>query len=223
MSMRIVLASACALVAAGCVTTETVRFTPQENQQLLLRDGHHHVVSRTKNTIVGIRPATRQIQPNARPIYILNIQNTSRQPLNFLIANVTVEQLIGTDRVPLQVLTHSELETEEKNRQTARVILAAVAAGANSASVANRGYWAQAHAQHRNEVMMQDVSIAGQHNLAALEALVIKDHTVMPGEHYGGQIHVAPPEQQGSAKNYLITVVVGQDRHEFRVTQAGGS
>lgn len=223
MYLRIVMASACALVAAGCVTTETVRFTPQDNQQLLLRDGHHHVVSRTKNSIVGLRPATRQIQANARPIYIVNIQNTSRQPMNFIVANVTVEQVIGNNRVPLQVLSHTELETEEKNRQTARIILAAVVAGANSASVANRGYWAQAHAQNRNEALMQDVSAAGQHNLAALEALVIKDHTVLPGEHYGGQIHIAPPEQQGNAKSYLITVVVGHDRHEFRVTQSGGS
>jgi len=223
MYLRIFTALSCAITLSACVTAETVRFTPQgENQQLVLRDGHHHVVSRTKNSIVGIRPATRQIQANARPVYILNIQNTSRQPMNFIVANMTVEQIVGNDRAPLQVLTHGELETEEKNRQAARMVLAAVAAGANTYSTANRGYWAQAHTQARNEDMLTNVAVTGQQNLAALEALVIKDHTVMPGEHYGGQIHISPPEQQSGAKNYLITVVVGNETHQFRVTQAAG-
>jgi len=223
MYMRSLIALSCALALAGCVTNETVRFTPQgDNQQLVLRDGHQHIVSRTKNSTVGIRPAARQIQANARPVYILNIQNTSRQPMNFIVANVSVEQLVGNNRVPLQVVSHSELESEERNRQTARMVLAAVAAGANSYGTANRGYWAQAHARAENERMIDNVAATGQQNLAALEALVIKDHTVMPGEHYGGQIHISPPESQSGAKNYLITVVVGNESHQFRVTQAGG-
>jgi hypothetical protein len=223
MYLRTIFALGCAFALTACVTTETVRLTPQgDSQQLVLRDGHQYIVSRTKNSVVGIRPAARQIQANARPIYVLNIQNTSRQPMNFIVANVSVEQLVGGNRVPLPVLSHNELETEEKNRQMARVMLAAVAAGANSAAVANRGYWTRAHAQAQNEDLMTNVAVTGQQNLAALEALVIKDHTVMPGEHYGGQLHISPPETQSGAKNYLITVVVGNERHEFRVTQAGG-
>jgi hypothetical protein len=221
MFLRIVLALSGAFSLTACVTTETVNFTPQgANQQIVLRDGHQHIVSKSKNSVVGIRPAARQIQANARPVYILNIQNTSRQPLNFIVANVSVEQLVAGNRVPMPVLSHSELEAEERNRQVARTMLAAVAAGANSASVANRGYWA--HAQARNEDLMTNVAITGQQNLAALEALVIKDHTVMPGEHYGGQLHISPPETQSGAKNYLITVIVGNETHQFRVTQAGG-
>jgi hypothetical protein len=221
MYMRFIALS-CAFLLSACVTTETVRFTPQANQQLVLHDGHHNLVSRAQNSIVSIRPASRQIQANARPVYILNIQNTSRRPFNFLVSNVSVEQLIGNERSPLQVVSHSDLEVEERNRQAARVVLAAVVAGANTYSTANRGYWVQAHAQERNEAMFRDVQIAGQQNIAALEALVIKDHTVMPGEQYGGQIHISPPHQQSGAKNYLITVFVGDERHEFRVTQAGG-
>jgi hypothetical protein len=222
MFLRCFIALFCAFILSACVTTETVRFTPSENQQLVLRDGHQHIVSRAKNTIVGIRPAARQIQANARPVYILNIQNVSRQPMNFIVANVTVEQIVGNNRVPLQVLSHGELETEERNRQTARMVLAAVAAGANTYGTANRGYWARAHAQAENERLIENVAITGQQNLAALEALVIKDHTVMPGEHYGGQLHISPPETQSGAKNYLITVIVGNETHQFRVTQAGG-
>ncbi len=223
MFLRFLIALLCAFSLSACVTTETVRFSPQgDNQQVLLRDGHQHMVSRSKNSVVGIRPSTRQIQANARPVYILNIQNTSRQPINFIVANVRVEQLVSGNRMPLQVLSHSELDAEEKNRQTARMVLAAVVAGANAYGNANRGYWAQAHARAENERLIENVAVTGQQNLAALEALVIKDHTLLPGEHYGGQLHISPPEAQSGSKNYVISIVVGDETHEFRVTQAGG-
>ncbi|WP_407179547.1 hypothetical protein [Bradyrhizobium sp. STM 3562] len=32
----------------------------------------------------------------------------------------------------------------------------------------------------------------GQRNMAVLEQSVIKDNTLMPGEWYGGQLHLAP-------------------------------
>ncbi|HRF09865.1 MAG TPA: hypothetical protein PL193_14640 [Xanthobacteraceae bacterium] len=222
MYLRCFMALGCAFLLSACVTTETVRFTPQPNQQLVLRDGHQNLVSRSQSTIVSIRPASRQIQANERPVYVLNIQNVSNRPVNFLVSNVSVEQIVGSERMALPVVAHSDLEVEEKNRQVGRVMLAAVAVGLNSAAVSNRGYFAQAHAQEQNQALIRDVQAAGQQNLAALEALVIKDHTVMPGEQYGGQIHISPPQQQTGGKNYLITVFVGDERHEFRVTQAGG-
>jgi hypothetical protein len=44
----------------------------------------------------------------------------------------------------------------------------------------------------------------GQLNLATLERAVIKDNTLMPGEWYGGQLHLQPPESGSSnaAKTY---------------------
>jgi hypothetical protein len=48
----------------------------------------------------------------------------------------------------------------------------------------------------------------GQRNMAALEQPVIKDNTLMPGEWYGGQLHLAPPTDQGGGpKTYSIVWV----------------
>jgi hypothetical protein len=60
----------------------------------------------------------------------------------------------------------------------------------------------------------------GQRNMAVLEQSVIKDNTLMPGEWYGGQLHLAPPtEQSGGQKTYTIVITVGSDRHVIDVAQ----
>ena len=65
----------------------------------------------------------------------------------------------------------------------------------------------------------------GQRNMAVLEQSVIKDNTLMPGEWYGGQLHLAPPTDQGGGqKIYTIVITVGTDRHVIDVVSgAGGS
>lgn len=56
--------------------------------------------------------------------------------------------------------------------------------------------------------------------MAALEQTVIKDNTLLPGEWYGGQLHLQPPSSDdGPVKTYTIVVVVGADRHEITVVQ----
>ena len=60
----------------------------------------------------------------------------------------------------------------------------------------------------------------GQRNMAALEQSVIKDNTLMPGEWYGGQLHLAPPTDQGGGpKIYSIVIKVGSDLHIIEVAQ----
>ena len=56
--------------------------------------------------------------------------------------------------------------------------------------------------------------------MAMLERGVIKDNTLMPGEWYGGQLHIQPlVSDDGSAKTYSIAVLVGSDRHEITIVQ----
>ena len=57
--------------------------------------------------------------------------------------------------------------------------------------------------------------------MAALEGTVIKDNTLLPGEWYGGALHIAPLVSSDQAsKTYTITIEVGTDRHDIVVTQA---
>ncbi len=59
----------------------------------------------------------------------------------------------------------------------------------------------------------------GQANLANLERSVMKDNTLLPGEWYGGQLHLQPLAQSSETKSYKIVLMVGGDRHEIEVTQ----
>lgn len=56
--------------------------------------------------------------------------------------------------------------------------------------------------------------------MAVLEQSVIKYNTLMSGEWYGGQLHLAPTtDQPGGQKSCTIVITVGSDRHVIDVTQ----
>jgi hypothetical protein len=79
---------------------------------------------------------------------------------------------------------------------------------------------AQNNAAVQNEATFAATVENGQRNMAALEQSVIKDNTLMPGEWYGGQLHLAPPTDQGGGpKTYSITIKVGSDLHVIEVAQ----
>ncbi len=246
--MRILWAGALALALAGCASTETVQFKPRAEQQSLVRDGQAALVSRRKNSIVMIRPAARQFQTGARPVYVLAISNISHTPLEFRVANVGVNQTVNGSNVALKVITFEELATEERNRQIAAAVMTGLAAGANSYSASQAGYYhststvttprggmyqvqttgysptaaaiAQSNATVQNEAMIAATVERGQQNMAALERGVIKDNTVLPGEWYGGQLHIQPlVSEEPGAKTYTISVLVGSDRHEIDIAQ----
>jgi hypothetical protein len=70
--------------------------------------------------------------------------------------------------------------------------------------------------------MMNRTIEAGRQNLFALERTIIRDHTLMPGEWYGGQVHLeAALGQSGlGPKTYSISVLVGLDAHSIEITEA---
>jgi Tfp pilus assembly protein PilE len=170
-------------------------------------------------------------------------------PLEFRVANVQAAQQIEEQYVGLQVISYEELVREERNRQIASAILVGVAAGANAYSASQAGYYnsrstvttpsgrnyqvsttgysptaaaiAQSNAAAQNEAMIASTVERGQQNLAALEGTVIKDNTLLPGEWYGGQLHLQPPAavSSGAAKRYSIGIAVGADRHQIDIEQ----
>lgn len=240
--MRILVVIAISATMAGCVTnTETVQFrSANPNQQAMMRDGQPALVSRQKNSVVLVRPASRQIQSNGRPVFVVGINNLSRGPIDFRVAQVDVNQRVGASEYPMQVVTFEMLQQEEKNRQIASAILVGVAGAANAYSASRAGYGsyttpngrsgtfysptaaaiAQNNAAIQNETMVAATIERGQQNMAQLEQAVIKDNTLMPGEWYGGQLHLAPPtDQAGGQKAYSIVIVVGGDRHVIEVAQ----
>jgi hypothetical protein len=245
--MRIVFACALCALVAGCVTTETVQFRPKPQQQALMRDGQAALISRRQNSIVMIRPAARQFQAGGRPVFAVAIYNLSGRPIDFRMANVQVVQTVNQQTVELKVFTFEELATEERNRQVAMAIMGGLAAGANAYSASRAGYYnntstvstsrgtyqvhttgysptanaiAQSNAAVQNEAMISGIVEQGQKNMAGLEQGVIKDNTLLPGEWYGGQLHLQPLAREGEGtKQYSIALLVGNERHEIDISQ----
>lgn len=218
--MRIVLALLLAAMCGACVTsTETVSFKARPNQEAIVRDGVASIMSRQKASIVTVSPALRELPIGRRPIFTVQIQNTSRGKLDFSLRKIQVEQIVdGAVTKDLHVYSYEELTAEERTAQVNRAILVGLASGLNSYS-AGRNYWAQANAANDNAQLAAQTAAQGQANLAALETAMLKDDTLMPGETYGGQLQVEAPEGEGGTKDYVIRITIGPDRHEIYTSQ----
>jgi hypothetical protein len=245
--VRQLYAALAAVSLCGCVTTETVRFDAKQNQQALVRDGQPALVSRQRNSIVLIRPALREMRAGARPVFVVGIYNLTNAPLDFRVGNVAVTQTIGGQTAALEVITYETLVSEERTRQVFQAVAVGLAAGANAAAAANAGRYsnsstvytprgtyqvhttgysptaaaiAQSNASAQNDAMISATIERGQANLATLEQAVIKDNTLMPGEWYGGQLHIQPLVSDSAPKTYQIAMRVGSDLHDVSITQA---
>lgn len=240
--MRIIATAALCASLGGCMTAgETISFrTTNPQQQAMMRDGQPALVSRQKNSLVLVRPASRQLQANGRPVFVVGINNLGKQPVDFVVGQVEAVQHVAGSDFEMKVVTYEMLVQEEKNRQVAAAILTGVAAAGNAYSASQAGYGhyttpsgrtgtfysptanaiAQGNAAAQNEAMISATVETGQRNMAVLEQSVIKDNTLMPGEWYGGQLHLAPPTDQGGGpKTYTIIITVGSDRHVIDVAQ----
>ncbi|MET3993360.1 hypothetical protein ABID65_005012 [Bradyrhizobium sp. S3.9.2] len=237
--------SVVALCAAlgGCVTNaETVQFRPSNpQQQALMRDGQPALVSRQKGSLVLVRPASRQVHANGRPVFVVAINNLSKGPVDFRVAQVEATQHVAGSDYAMQVVTFEMLMQEEKNRQVAAAVFTGLAAAGNAYSASQAGYGhyttpsgrtgtfysptaaaiAQTNASAQNEAMIAATVETGQRNMAVLEQSVIKNNTLMPAEWYGGQLHLAPPvaSDAGGPKTYTIVITVGTDRHVIDIAQ----
>ena len=230
----------------GCVSTETVHFRPKPDQQALMRDGQSALVSRRRNSIVLIRPAAREFRTGGRPVFVVGINNLSKGPLDFRVGDIQAMQTVNGEVAQLQVITYEDLKQEERNRQIASALLVGLAAGANAAAASQAGYSnststvsgprgtytvnttgysptaaaiAQSNASVQNDAMISATIERGQANLVNLERSVMKDNTLLPGEWYGGQLHIQPLAQSSETKYYNIVLMVGPDRHEIEIAQ----
>ncbi|WP_157461158.1 hypothetical protein [Bradyrhizobium genomosp. I (2014)] len=174
-------------------------------------------------------------------MFVVGINNLSKQPVDFRVGQVEAVQHAAGSDFEMKVVTYEMLVQEERNRQVAAALLTGLAAGANAYSAANAGHGsyttpsgrtgtfysptaaviAQNNAAVQNEAMIAATVETGQRNMAALEQAVIKDNTLMPGEWYGGQLHLAPPvaSESGGPKTYTIVITVGTDRHVIDIAQ----
>src|SRR3954465_7291480 len=112
----------------GCVSTgETVSFKASNpQQQAMMRDGQPALVSRQKSSLVLVRPASRQLQANGRPVFVVGINNLGKQPVEFRVGQVEAVQHVGASDYGMQIVTFEMLQQEERNRQVAAAIFTGV-------------------------------------------------------------------------------------------------
>jgi hypothetical protein len=249
MSMRTkpLIGVVCVVVVGACNTIEPVQFTPSLNQSAIVRDGVPAIVSRRSNSIVMVSPAKRGEPANGRLNFVVAINNVTKQPVDFHVADISASQINSDGTLTaLIIIPYQQLVTEENTRQVAAALLTGVAAGANAYSAAYAGYGeangtvytpngpasftstyydpgaaaaAQANASAENDAMIANTIETGQRNLAMLERTVLKDNTIMPGEWVGGQVHISPPYSGGASKHYMIDVEVAGDEHKIDIVQ----
>lgn len=242
MRTRLLAFAALSAALSGCVTNETVQFKAiNANQQAMMRDGQPALVSRQKTSVVLVKTAKRELQSGGRPVFVVGINNLGRAPVDFRVSQVEANQVVNGQEFAMQVVTYEMLVQEERNRQIAAAIIGGLAAGANAYSASRAGYGsyttpsgrtgtfysptaaaiAQGNAAAQNEAMFAAQIERGQQNMAMLEQAVIKDNTLMPGEWYGGQLHLSPPTNppSGNQKSYTIVITVGSERHVIDVAQ----
>lgn len=245
--LRCVFTLSIAALAAGCMS-DRVRFSARPAQTALVRDGKPAISSVGKESVVLLSRFGRDVPSGQRVGFVLAFQNLGKAPSNFVVNEIEVEQTFGpnSSSQPLEVLTFEKLQQEERTRQVASAILVGLAAGANAAAASQAGYYrsnttlytprgsylatttgyspaaaaiAQANASAQNNALIDSSIAQGQANMARLENEYIKDHTLLPGEWYGGLVGIAPPVGDAKQKTYQIRVRVGSDVHVFDAVQ----
>src|SRR3954453_2669997 len=109
--MRILAIVALGAMLTGCVTnSETVAFRASNpQQQSMMRDGQPALVSRQKTSLVLVRPASRQLQANGRPVFVVGINNFSKGPVDFRVSQVEAVQHVGASDYGMQIVTYEML------------------------------------------------------------------------------------------------------------------
>jgi hypothetical protein len=82
-----------------------------------------------------------------------------------------------------------------------------------------RAQIAQNIAANQTQADFAQLRAQGEANLDGLQATILKDNTVMPGEWYGGTIVLAAPEQAAQGvTTYSVSVMFGGEEHVFAVS-----
>ena len=117
MQLTFPIAVSCALLLSGCNSVEGVQFTPSANQTAIVRDGVPALVSRRDHSVVLLRPSQRGEPARGRVVFIVAINNLTRQPVDFHVSDISASQ-VGPDGslVAMQVIPYEQLASEERSR-----------------------------------------------------------------------------------------------------------
>ena len=248
--MRIWPIAFAVVVAGGCAAPrDDFSLRPSAGQQALVREGVPALLSSKRNTVF-LRPLAPQQEANGRPRFVIAMLNRGKAPATFNVSSIAVSSLTPRKaklRVYTHAELTEEVESERKTRLALGVIAGAL--GAVSAAQAGYSQTtgtyssygpygprygtytqttynpaiaqaaADANAQ-RTAGNLAAIEEQAQAKLAELQATIIKDHTLMPGEWHGGVIVIDPPEKsEAGSADYSISLTFDGETHTFLVNQ----
>ena len=97
-------------------------------------------MSRQKSSLVLVRPASRQLQANGRPVFVAGINNFGKGPVDFRVSQVEAIQHVDASDYSMLIVTYEMPAQAEKNRQVAAAIFTGIAGAANAYSASQAGY-----------------------------------------------------------------------------------
>lgn len=247
MRWKTVVAVSLAVLVSGCVTGVKSSFVPGPGQQAAVRAGREAIFSARGATEVLIAPTSRSAAPMERPSLVALIRNRSSVPVTFRYADIAVDLPETGER--LHVETVDELQAEQRRQEiAAALILGAVSVGAAAAAANNAGHYhgggtirgpygtttytysgydptaaaiASGAVLNAGAGAIGTVSAETERTIAALEESMLMDHTLFPGEVYGG-VFVFDRSKKAAAdkpQTFRISFRVGADDHRLTLVR----
>lgn len=236
------IAAFCLLPLAACSPAkDTISLSATGNQQAIVRDGVPALVS-SKKHVVFLRPTDSQQLSNDRPRFVVAMYNRGKAAATFNFASIQAQSARPV-RTTLRVYSHAELAQEVEDQRNTALFLSALSGVAGAVSASQAGYthttgsiggtsysatsYSPALAQAAGDANVRRTandmaSIQGQAEgmLSQLQASILKDHTLMPGEWHGGVIVLQPPEKgDAGAAEYTVSLVFDGEEHTFTINQ----
>lgn len=241
----------CILALTACAPRkDIISLAAAPNQQAIVRDGVPALISSKKHSIF-LRPVDARQEAGGRPKFVIAMLNRSNTPATFSMSEVQVEMLRprhANIKVYNHAELADEVETQRNTRLFLTALsgvagaMSAASAGTthtrgsysyNSPYGSGSGYYtgstynpglAQAAIDANNDRTLRNmtsIEADAQDALANLQATILKDHTLMPGEWHGGIIVLDPPEMGEQGAEYRITLRFDGEEHVFSVSQRG--
>mgnify|MGYP001237929570 CR=1 FL=1 len=224
----------------ACALTLSMNPVPLEGQKEIYNSGVATVISKKKNTIVALRPASSSYDSTQRPEIIVSVFNRSDKEFNISPQNIKVL----VDGKPTKVRTYEDLVAEVKRKQTIQTvaaILSGVADGINAENAGytyhngsttvygNRGYrtysgstynstaaqQARAAANARSQANLTSIQQNTEHSLSNLSNTILRKTTVMPNGWKGGYIVFENVEKSHEPHEITFLVEASGEVHEF--------
>jgi hypothetical protein len=226
------------VVCAGCASYGTISGVEAGGQKRFHVDGKEAVIS-VKTNSVAVMPSSRVFRVGDRLEFIVSVRNHSAAAFEIAPENVTVGVNSAAGDQSPKVFRYEDLVAEEQSRQKWLATGAALQAmgTAMGGSQSYQGTYDATTVTSKGAIAQTSGTFSGTYGTAGdpqaaqqivdrtvanrnaafgrLESLMLKRHTIFPGQAHTGTIVVQAPSPGESPAELWLAVEVGGEVHRF--------